>query len=299
MIVPVSAVIATRNRGDLCRGLIAQIQNQEAKPVEIIVCDASDAFEPIVDSSVLHLKATVRGAAPQRNEAIAASTQPSVLFLDDDITLEPGCIRSLWSVMEARPDAGAVTATSVNEAYAPPGVLTRSLLRWFEGGRERSGYAGACVGPGMTFLPADDERAPDAVAVEWMATTCALYRRELLPHPPFADFFQGASSCEDLALSLAVGKRAPLLQASRARFHHHCAGGDHKRDVQKLASMNLLNRHYVMTRVMEKRSARDHLQLAVMLLFGVAGLLRQGRVGTALQWLAGYGRGAVQLFLQR
>ena len=268
---------------------------------EIIFCDSSDddLTRNAVESSAHYLRATQRGAAPQRNQAILVATQPFILIMDDDITLEPRCFSSLWSVMQSIPTAGGVTATIVNEAYTAPGRWTKALLKWFEDGRERATYAGACIGPGYTFWPADDVNQAEAVPVEWMGTGLALYRRELLPDSPFPSIFHGASLCEDLALSLTVAKRAPLFQASRARFIHLNAGGDHKSNVRKMASMNLVNRHYVMTHVMGKRTLADYLQFAAMIAFGMLAPLKRGQLGVVAIQLVGCAQGCIKTISSR
>jgi hypothetical protein len=127
----------------------------------------------------------------------------------------------------------------------------------------------------------------------------ALYRRELLPDPPFPNIFHGASLCEDLALSLTVAKAAQLFQASRARYIHLNAGGDHKSDVRKIASMNLVNRHYVMTQVMGKTSFTDYLQLAAMIAFGMLAPLKRGQWGVFATQLVGCAQGCAKVISSR
>jgi hypothetical protein len=44
---------------------------------------------------------------------IAAATQPFILFADDDVDLEPGCLKILWDALQADPQLGACGAESV------------------------------------------------------------------------------------------------------------------------------------------------------------------------------------------
>jgi glycosyltransferase involved in cell wall biosynthesis len=310
-IIPVSAIIATRHRSAICGQLLDSIAAQDTIPSEILFCDSSEdndtalvtaARQPefaALGSSVIWQKAAARGAAPQRNEAVATATQPDVLIMDDDITLEPGCLTALWKAQQDQPSAGGFTATILNEAYTPPGSWTRRILKWLDGGRERSSYAGTCIGPGWTFWPADDKSLPDTVPVEWMGTGLALYRREVLPKPPFAAIFTEASLCEDLALSLTVAKKAPLFQASRSRYVHLNVGGSHKKSLRRNAAMALVNRHYVLTQVMGKTSISDAAKLGVMLLFQLLGTLRQTGLLGFLQVAAGYVQGFCKVAFHR
>ena len=302
-ILPVSAIVATRHRSAICSQLLDSIAAQDAIPAEILFCDSSEDDDTAsmtatrqtefaaLGSSLIWKQASTRGAAPQRNEAISAASQPDVLIMDDDITLEPGCLSELWSARQNHPEAGGFTATILNEAYTPPGRWTRRVLKWLDGGRERSSYAGTCIGPGWTFWPADDDALPDTVPVDWMGTGLALYRREVLPKPPFAPIFTEASLCEDLALSLTVAKKAPLFQASRSRYVHLNVGGSHKKSLRRNARMSLVNRHYVLTQVMGKTSISDAAKLGVMLLFQLLGTLRQTGLVGFLQVLTGYIQG--------
>jgi hypothetical protein len=295
--LPISAVIATRNRPDQCKDLLASLEQQEKQLQEVIFCDASndDHTFKLVSARAIHLRARNPGAASQRNEGVAASTQPFVMFMDDDIRLEPGCLGAMWNVMQSQAGIGGVTATIVNEAYVHPGKWTRALLRWFEDGRERASYAGACVGPGMTFWPANDPDAPESLPVDWMGTGCVLYRREVLPSPPFPALFQGAALAEDLCLSLTVGKTAPMLQATRAKFIHLNVGGSHKQHLRVMAAMGLVNRHHILTEVLGKRTVKDQFQFAVMILFSIVGVLVQGRFWDAFLMACGYLQGLLRL----
>jgi glycosyltransferase involved in cell wall biosynthesis len=289
-LIPVSAIIATRNRPEHCANLLRDLAQQSHELAEVLICDGSDtdATRHLIQPPHRYLRATTRGAAPQRNQAIQAATQPYLLLLDDDIRLQPDCLHHLWDLMATHPSAGGVTGTIINEAYRPPGPWTRRLLRWFEHGHQRPSYAGTCIGPGLTFWPADDPSLPPAVAVDWMGAGLALYRRDLLPQPPFPPLFEGASLGEDLALSLTVAKHAPLWQATRARYTHLNVGGDHKSDPRELARMSLINRHHILTQVLGKQDPLDYLQFAIMIAWGWLGTLRQGHLLTATQQLIGY-----------
>lgn len=296
-------LIATCNRPAHLLLALQSLEEQTLPPApgSVVICDASDF--PQADSIARHhplrprvLRATARGAAAQRNQALAVTRSPDVIFLDDDVLLQPDCLEHLGRASQARPDAGAITATNINEAYHPPGALTLKLLRWIERGRSRPTYAGTCVGPAWTFLPADHPKQPAIVELEWAATTCVLYRRHLLPEPAFLPRFQGASLGEDLALSLTVRQAAPILQATRARFHHFNAPGDHKKSRAATARMTLVNRHFIVSQILKRGDSRAGLELAVMLLSGWLGQLRSPRKWpAAAALLTGYVLGFLDL----
>jgi GT2 family glycosyltransferase len=75
---------------------------------------------------------------------------------------------------------------------------------------------------------------------------------------------------EDLALSLNVAKRGWRLGNVRtAKIFHDSQPSPHKLDVVAAAAMELLNRHYVMTQVLERRKAIDYLRLLGWEIFSI------------------------------
>jgi glycosyltransferase involved in cell wall biosynthesis len=267
----------------LCRTL-ASLAGQSAQPFEVIVVDASDDASteglckegiPGLQSQIRLLKADRKGAAAQRNAGIERASQPVIAFFDDDILFEPECIGRLWSALESDPKLGGVNATITNQKYSPPGRITRLLFPLLAG-RRLASYAGRVLGPGVNQLPVDDPTLPEVVPVDWLNTTCALYRREALPNPPFPDHFTGYSMCEDLTLSLTVGRNWKLANARTARIFHDSQPGDHKRSYAQLAAMELVNRHFVMTRVLHRKGVGDYLRLALWEAFQVAAALPGG-----------------------
>ena len=107
----------------------------------------------------------------------------------------------------------------VNQKYHPPGVISRAVFTLLNGHRALN-FAGRVLGPAVNLLPEDRDDLPEVVPVEWLNTTCTLYRREVLPSPPFDAVFRGYSMMEDLTLSLRVGKGWRLANARTARIFH-------------------------------------------------------------------------------
>jgi GT2 family glycosyltransferase len=296
-LLPVSAIIPTRNRAETLTCFLDSLASQDSLPAEIVICDASD------DDSTLTRVASIQadwaksagsgvrwivqracqvGLAPQRNQAVAAAQQPLVWFLDDDIVLDRGCLHHLHAALTSEPTLGGVTATLVNEPYHPPGHLTLALMRWFENGRERSSYASSCIGPGWTFLPDGTLPAPMLKPAEWLGGGCTLYRKTALPCPAVPAHFEAGALGEDLAASLSVGLHWQLGHAPAARAIHNSQGGDHKASISRRADQSLRNRYHIMTRIMGKQSPRDHLDFTLMHLFTLASLLRCRRTWSAL-----------------
>jgi glycosyltransferase involved in cell wall biosynthesis len=284
-IPPISAVVATRNRAASLSRTLESLQLQEFLPAEFIVIDASadDATkialtkfaDRVAATAAVHwFAAEVAGAAAQRNQGVSAATQNAIWFFDDDIAFEPHCVERLWQALQSDPNIGGVNAMITNQNYGTPGAVSRFIFRLMNGESE-STYAGRVIGPAINLLPEDRHDLPEVVPVEWLNTTCTLYRREALPDPPFSSQFTGYSFMEDVALSLEVGNRWKLANARTARIFHDSQPADYKSNQRALSCIELLNRHFVMTQVMCKRGFPDYAKFALWELFSLATQARQ------------------------
>jgi glycosyltransferase involved in cell wall biosynthesis len=283
--LPISALVPTRHRSLPLKRTLDSLAQQSMQPAEMIVVDGSsdDETQRLCQSSVPGLitqigyyRATEIGAATQRNQAIAQATQEFIWLMDDDILLEPECLARLWSALQNDPLLGGVNAMITNQRYLPPGRISRTLFQYLHGQAEPS-YAGKCIGPALNLLPEDDPNLPEIVPVEWLNTTCTLYRRAALPNPLFPSNFVGYSLMEDVTLSLTVGKQWKLANARTARIFHDSQPGDHKNSRYVLAKMELINRHYVMTQILKRRQLQDYVKLTLLQLFEIAALFQTGK----------------------
>ncbi len=277
-----SAVVPTRNRPEALGRTLDSLLKQDVLPAELIVVDGSenDSTRRVVESFgeraagacvVKYMRAETLGAAVQRNQGVAVATQPVIWFLDDDILLEPDCVPRLWAALHSAGDVGGVNAMITNQLYRAPGRASRLMFRLM-GGRGSS-FAGRVLGPAVNLLPEDRAELPEIMPVEWLNTTCTMYRREALPEPPFPAHFTGYSLMEDVTLSVIVGRKWKLVNARTARIYHDSQPGSHKSDPAELSAMELINRHYVMTQILRRTGVMDYARLflweAFQLLAGV------------------------------
>jgi len=287
-ILPIALIVPTRNRTGPLTRMLASSQAQGGFPAEIIVVDGSDddatrqlavSFAQKVGSqgcTVTYKRAEELGAAAQRNQGVALAAQPIIGFCDDDILFEAACLERLWGALDKDKQLGGANAMITNQQYHPPGTASRIMFRLMAGSSNVS-YAGRVLGPAVNLLPEDCDDLPDVVPVEWLNTTCTLYRREALPSPVFAQRFRGYSLMEDLALSLSVGRTWKLANVRSARILHDTQPGQHKEDIVVLSRMELVNRHYVMTEILARRDPMDYARLAAWELFqlGVCAVQRR------------------------
>jgi GT2 family glycosyltransferase len=277
MSFPVSVVIATRNRAKILARTLDSLSQQGFLPAEMIVVDASsdgrtktlvENFAERLGSStnVRWIPATISGAAAQRNQGVAMATQPFIWFFDDDVVFEPECAPRLWNAIESDRQLGGVNAMIVNQHYTPPGFISRSVFTLMNGHREES-FAGKVIGPAINLLPEDRDELPDVVPVQWLNTTCTIYRRAALSSPPFDEVFTGYSLMEDVALSLRVGRKWGLANVRKARIIHDSQPGEHKSTVRYVAKMEVMNRHYVMTHILDARGMLPFCRFGLWQLF--------------------------------
>jgi glycosyltransferase involved in cell wall biosynthesis len=281
-LLPISALVPTRNRAAAFSRTLKSLAQQSTQPIEMVVVDGSmddqtqhlcQSPVPGLETQIRYYRATELGAATQRNQAMVHTSQELIWLMDDDIVLEPDCLLQLWNALGSEPNLGGVNAMITNQRYLPPGRISRTLFQLLHGQVESS-YAGKCIGPALNLLPEDDPSLPEIVPVEWLNTTCTLYRRAALPNPLFPPNFVGYSLMEDVTLSLTVGKQWKLANARTARIFHDSQPGDHKNNPYVLAKMELLNRYFVMTHILERKTLQDHIKLVVLQLFEIVALLQ-------------------------
>ncbi len=277
----ITSIIPTANRANVLQKTLESLALQEVQPAEIIIIDASDDSETEklcglrisqLGSSITYKKARQKGAAQQRNQGLEENKNPVIFFLDDDIILEAGCVERLWNCLQSDNRIGGVNAMITNQQYHSPGKLTSFMYRLMNG-KKLSSYAGKCIGPAWNLLPEDRKELPEYNEVEWLNTTCTLYRKEALPVPAFPDRFKGYSLMEDLALSLEVGKKWKLFNVRNAKIFHDSQPGDHKNKVSVISKMELVNRHYIMTRILGRKRISDYFKLMIFELFGITVIL--------------------------
>lgn len=281
-ILPISAIVPTRHRSAVFFRTLQSLAQQSHQPLEMIVVDASEDTKtqdlchstvPGLATQIKYYRALAIGAATQRNQAMACATQETIWLIDDDILLEAECLARLWNALNSDVNIGGVNAMITNQRYIPPGLISRILFQFLHGQPENS-YAGKCIGPALNLLPEDNPSLPEIVPVEWLNTTCTLYRRKSLPEPLFPAIFTGYSLMEDVTLSLIVGKTWNLANVRTAHIYHDSQPGDHKNNAGDLAQMELVNRHYVMTQVLERNSWQDYIKLLVLQIFGITASLQ-------------------------
>lgn len=275
-LLPISVIIPTENRATVFSKMMISLSAQMHQPQEIIIVDASEDTETLticnnkpsnLKSIVRYIKAEKRGSAVQRSQGLKVAMYDVIGFMDDDIYFEPDCLFYLWQTLQKSNKAGGVNALVTNQQYIPPGVVSSFFYRIMNGKKEDC-YAGRVFGPAINLLPDSKRDTDDKVQVDWLNTTCTLYRREALPMPLFDAHFTGYSFMEDLALSLKVGAKWQLFTVRKSRIYHDSQMGAEKSNLRTMAEMELVNRYYVITKIMGKRGFGINAKLFLQQIFG-------------------------------
>lgn len=255
-LLKISAIVPTVGRVRRLERTLIGIRDHQPTVKEVVVvgvgltpCEISElsSIFDMSDISFVYEDAKEQGAASQRNQAFGISTQPFILFVDDDVDLEANCLAALWKVMCENPEIGGVNSHISNQFYSSPGRAMRAIYS-FVGCPRAGSLAGRCCGPALNFLPElRKSTGGDLQSADWLNTTCTLYRRESLPKGLFPDFFRGYSLMEDVGLSLVVGRRWKLATANHARIFHDSKPACYKSRVFQREKMEFVNRYYIMT----------------------------------------------------
>jgi glycosyltransferase involved in cell wall biosynthesis len=263
----VGIIIATRNRADPLRRCLDSlcIQTRGAEAVVIVDSSDDDATERLAAefdhriAGMLWIRSSVRSAARQRNLGAERVDTDIVMFLDDDVVLEPEFIAAIMHVFEdtSIQSTAGVSGTITNQVYSDPKGLNRLLLG-FCIGQWRGSFAGRLVGPAVNFLPED--RPVTVQAVEWIPAGCGAYDRRIFLSERFADF-EGYSFAEDVHLSSRIARKHRLFNTTEARLYHEDLGQHTHKDWFAIGHSQVVNRHLILTAVLRRRGVTDMLRL--------------------------------------
>jgi glycosyltransferase involved in cell wall biosynthesis len=133
--LPVSVVIATRNRPRLLADTVRSILAGDDIPAELIVIDQSDVPEPLSPcvephpSVVRHVPSAVRGVSLGRNAGAAAARQAVLAFADDDMLADRAWLARLTAPLAAAPGTVATGGVVAGVADVPGGFVPALVER--------------------------------------------------------------------------------------------------------------------------------------------------------------------------
>lgn len=139
----VTVAICTRGRPDALRRALASVVAQQPPAAQILVIDNApldDATEDMVRGEypqVAYRQEPVPGLDFARNRALIEATEEIVLFVDDDVILEPGSLERLAKAFLDVPQAGACTGRVLALSLNTQGQRLFEANGGFERGAKR------------------------------------------------------------------------------------------------------------------------------------------------------------------
>ncbi len=222
-----SVIVATKNRSkELGTFLMPTLLAQTRPPDQVVFVDQSsdDSTRKVVESfaksvangggskpQFIYLYETHhKGAASARNSAIDRADTDILVFLDDDVVLEPDFLKELLAVYEQFPEVGGVSGVVTN--YVRPSLASRIMRRLF------------WIGPfhderQPIYWSADRLRNHEPFHVRKFGSGVMSVKRSALNGDRFDDRYRGAGA-EDVDLSWRLSARHPLLMTPQARLVH-------------------------------------------------------------------------------
>lgn len=311
----VSVVTPTLRRPAEVAGLLDNLSRQDLLPAELILVDGAPAAETETEETIRRLAASVPfacryirhggGTAIQRNVGVDAAAGDLVALVDDDVRLEPHFLRTMADVFAADSErkVGGVVGYRTNQHFKLEETQRwrwyrrLRLLKTYEPGR----YDFECGYPINANMqpPFEGTRR-----VEFMTTSCAVWRREVFDAGlRFDPFFRDYGVLEDAHFSLRAGRRWQLLQCGDAHcVELHSPNG--RVDRRKVGYKYVVNYYYVFQDVVRpltwRHKARFWRYQAFELLRIAASAVRRRRRGDLselrgrLQGIAAVARGVAR-----
>lgn len=222
-----SIIIPTKNRaGDLVIA-VESILRQLVLPAEVIVIDQSPDDEGRRQVQALFTDAPgairqrvqlcyihdpgIAGAAVARNAGIERSTSEVLVFLDDDVILEPEFLERMLAVYRDYPSVDAVSGVVTNYVRPPLSSLALRTLFYrgpFDDERQR------------IYWNADRLRDSDPIPARKFGTGGMGIRRLSLGPVRFDSHLKGVPAGEDVDFCCRLGAACKLVIAPRSRYFH-------------------------------------------------------------------------------
>ena len=218
----ISVVIPTKNRGPDLQETLASLGSQTVSALEVLVVDQSDprclTDEQLADLVRAHdsgmtarylWKPELSGAAAARNFGGNLAVGQVILFMDDDVTLQPGCLAGLREALEQQPDVGAIGAVDMNsplERRFHRLAASFFLVGPFRDDRHQTRRAALTTGNAQ----------PACVA----STYFFAVRRECFLRHQFRESYKGTSYGEDVDFTYRVSHDFGLVIHPTVRISH-------------------------------------------------------------------------------
>jgi hypothetical protein len=225
--LPYATVLPTKDRPHQACAVVEAALEQTRPPEQIIVVDASATPLTIPDRLGERVRAAGIGlvvvhsepsTARQRNLGVDRVQTPLVLFLDDDVHLEPQYAEELlvsWDRAGLTSRGGMVGSPEFVPTHSRAGRFARQAFML---------HYHAPRGSGTTFRRSRKlrfvARPPADVSIPAVGAGGAMFRTDLLRKHRFDERFPGYALGEDIEMSRRLARDSPIIQTPAVRFLH-------------------------------------------------------------------------------
>lgn len=310
LIPGVTVVVCTFHRAQSLRRLLESIAAQDRTPECLIVVDASTDDEserllreypaphlPAEEVLYARVSGSRRGLTRQRNFALRHVWTDLVAFFDDDIVLQPQCLREAERVhRHLAPTVIGVGAYIENQFTQPPWRWRLRAKARVVPSLEPGRYFRSGTSTPWSFL-APTERSVEG---DWLPGGAAIWATELARDCGFNERFVRYCSGEDLEFSLRMKNKGRLVLAGSARVLH-LREQSGRPDAFELGFTSVRNHHYIHCTCVSGRRWRDaawfYYARLVDIVTQVLGLVRSER-RARWAYLRGYVAGVVSVLIR-
>jgi GT2 family glycosyltransferase len=262
-----SVVISTINRPAFLRETLRSLEACAPAPDEVIVVDAdpNESARALVDQfqnerlpavSYVHTKP---GLTAQRNRGIDESSGDVVVFLDDDVELEPSLFAHLHDAY-ADPTLVGATGRIIESEPKRLGGMRSPIRALLHPGRE-----GTFTSFGYPRYLRHTDRERD---VEFMLGCFMSARRDLAAALRFDEHMDGYALAEDEDFSYRLSRQGRIRYLPDVVVHHRKLGFSSK-DSRELGRLVVANRAYLFRKNFpQTRRARAKFAILVAVLVG-------------------------------
>tara|TARA_R100000935_G_scaffold7556_1_gene15960 strand:- start:4674 stop:5681 length:1008 start_codon:yes stop_codon:yes gene_type:complete len=261
-----SLIICTFRRPEAIRKLLNSVKEQNLKPNEILIVDASEddftlnvANDTSVKVEYFKVDDKNKGLTKQRNFGIkhVSSSSEIICFLDDDIVLKPEYFQKIMETYQVKSDAMAVggyilgnsvwveykTSEKLFNRYYFDGfsrkLSSRHLLRKKVGllPKEKPGIMPEFSnGFSIGFLPPSGK----IYQVDYFMGGVSSYKKGVFDRLSFSEYFHGYGLYEDMDFCLRLSKLGKLYVNTAAQLYHYHeeAGRPNKYEYGKMVVRN-------------------------------------------------------------
>lgn len=288
-----SVVIPTMNRTHLLRETLQSLRACDPCPDEVIVIDADSdesardvtvMFDELFPSPVRYIRSKP-SLAIQRNLGIAEASGDVIVFLDDDVELEPPIFELLQQAYGDRSIVGATGQVIEPNAHRRAGMHS-AVRRFLPGG----GAEGSFTRYGY---PRYIQRVDTPRDVEYMLGCFMSARREAAKEVGFDEQLGGYALAEDEDFSFRLSRLGRIRYLPDIVVHHRKLGFTSK-DTRAFGRLVVQNRWYLF-----RKNFDDGLFAKVQFGVLIALLLLHRVVNREWRGARGVLEGAAQLALRR